>query len=163
MMPQKVKIRTLRQWPRKSKFLKPASNGERPSVIAAQHVSAFQIQFPNGRYEQVHVGGRGYLATTKGRPTAFDIATAPVGADSIKDGVLAILREKAINDQHAANILLQRLRDHAEIPLKHSLIDMADIAAALLCPFGQVACQLGRKDVRAERRRLASAIRKLTK
>ena len=92
-----AKIRTLKRWPARTLPKKGV-------VIAAQHISAFQVK-DKDFYQEVAIPLRGAVASATS-PIVFDIATNPKCAKNVRHGLLALLREKLLNDVVAANEML---------------------------------------------------------
>lgn len=101
------------------------ANGK-AGTIGAQHCSAFQINLKDRQiYRQVNVERRGAVPDLDSEPDTFEIA-CDVYEDTpeyVKKAIIAILKEKIINDMYSASALLQEVSG-GEINMKDIIAEL---------------------------------------
>jgi len=112
-------------------------NKKRGTYIFCQYLSDLQVADENAKYyhEVANEGCRGAVATDNIQPNIFDIAVNPINAsfeDRVKEGFLAILKEKIQNDLVVYEKMLDDMKSKGFISGDSAKIKMYDIASKLI-------------------------------
>ena len=114
------------------------SKNKKGTVLYCQHLSSLQVSDVDSEYyhEVANEGCRGAVATDDIQPNIFDVAVNPSKGnieDRMKEGFLALLKEKVRNDLVVYNKMIEHMMAEGIISEPDAVeIDMADIASKMI-------------------------------
>ena len=92
-------------------------NNRKGIVLWAPQISSFESHTEDGLYFESSVSRRGAIPDPSGsKRSIFEVAANPQNEDQVRQSMIAVLREKMINDLYAANELLLRMASAGKIP-----------------------------------------------